>query len=162
MSDIQKNYDPKEIEKSCYQNWEDNGHFQSGQNNNDPYTIMLPPPNVTGTLHMGHGFQHTLMDILIRYQRMMGKDTLWQPGTDHAGIVTQMVVERQLNADNISRHDLGREEFVKKIWEWKEKSGNNITSQMRRLGTSVDWDRERFTMDEDLSAGARLQLFRFL
>ncbi|MFT6834370.1 MAG: valyl-tRNA synthetase [Francisellaceae bacterium] len=160
MSDIQKVYNPKEIEKTCYQNWENNGHFSSGKTNADPYVIMLPPPNVTGTLHMGHGFQHTLMDILIRYNRMMGKDTLWQPGTDHAGIATQMVVERQLSAENISRHDLGRDAFIEKIWEWKEKSGGNITSQMRRLGTSVDWERERFTMDDDLSIAVKEQFVR--
>ncbi|MCL4111820.1 UNVERIFIED_CONTAM: hypothetical protein GTU68_018076 [Idotea baltica] len=112
---------------------------------------MLPPPNVTGTLHMGHGFQMSLMDILTRYNRMCGKDTLWQPGTDHAGIATQMVVERQLNADGISRHDLGRESFLDKVWEWKELSGGTITKQMRRIGASPDWDRERFTMDEGLS-----------
>lgn len=149
--EMNKNYNPKEIEQSNYQNWEASGKFACGNTDSkDTYTIMLPPPNVTGTLHMGHGFQMSLMDILIRYNRMSGKDTLWQPGTDHAGIATQMVVERQLNAQNISRHDLGRENFVSKIWEWKELSGGTITSQMRRIGASPDWDRERFTMDDGL------------
>lgn len=150
--EINKNYNPKEIEQANYQNWEASGKFACGNTDSkDTYTIMLPPPNVTGTLHMGHGFQMSLMDILIRYNRMSGKDTLWQPGTDHAGIATQMVVERQLNAQGISRHDLGRENFVSKVWEWKELSGGTITSQMRRIGASPDWDRERFTMDKGLS-----------
>lgn len=153
---MNKNYNPKEIEQSNYQNWESAGKFACPTENNhseskDTFSVMLPPPNVTGTLHMGHGFQMTLMDILTRYNRMTGKDTLWQPGTDHAGIATQMVVERQLNAQGISRHDLGRENFVSKIWEWKELSGGTITSQMRRIGASPDWDRERFTMDDGLS-----------
>ncbi|MBK2242891.1 valine--tRNA ligase [Francisella tularensis] len=150
--EINKNYNPKEIEQANYQNWEASGKFACGNTDSkDTYTIMLPPPNVTGTLHMGHGFQMSLMDILIRYNRMSGKDTLWQPGTDHAGIATQMVVERQLNAQGISRHDLGRENFVSKVWEWKELSGGTITSQMCRIGASPDWDRERFTMDKGLS-----------
>ncbi|GAB4222194.1 MAG: valine--tRNA ligase [Francisella sp.] len=149
---INKNYNPKEIEQVNYQKWQDLDKFACGNSSSpEKYSIMLPPPNVTGTLHMGHGFQMTLMDILIRYNRMLGKDTLWQPGTDHAGIATQMVVERQLNAQGISRHDLGREDFVKKVWEWKELSGGTITLQMRRLGSSPDWSRERFTMDEGLS-----------
>ncbi len=117
----------------------------------DSFSILLPPPNVTGTLHMGHGFNQTLMDMLTRYHRMKGENTLWQPGTDHAGIATQIVVERQLDQKGISRHDLGREEFIEKVWEWKEDSGGKITQQMRRLGTSPDWSRERFTMDEGLS-----------
>lgn len=150
--EINKNYNPKEIEQANYQNWEASGKFACGNTDSkDTYTIMLPPPNITGTLHMGHGFQMSLMDILIRYNRMSGKDTLWQPGTDHAGIATQMVVERQLNAQGISRHDLGRENFVSKVWEWKELSGGTITSQMCRIGASPDWDRERFTMDKGLS-----------
>ncbi len=115
------------------------------------YCIMLPPPNVTGTLHMGHAFQHTLMDALIRYHRMRGDNTLWQPGTDHAGIATQIVVERQLDQQNVNRHDLGREEFVNRVWQWKEESGSTISRQMRRLGASCDWSRERFTMDAGLS-----------
>ena len=109
---------------------------------------MLPPPNVTGSLHMGHGFGFTLMDVLIRYHRMRGDNTLWQAGTDHAGIATQMVVERQLEFEGKTRHDLGREKFVEKVWEWKAESGGNITRQLRRLGASMDWSRERFTMDE--------------
>ncbi|WP_119343425.1 valine--tRNA ligase [Facilibium subflavum] len=148
---MQKNYDPQEIEQQCYKDWEAKGYFQCGNTKGETFAIMLPPPNVTGTLHMGHGFQHTLMDVLTRYHRMMGDDTLWQPGTDHAGIATQMVVERQLNNQGVSRHDLGREKFIEKIWQWKEYSGNNIGKQMRRLGTSPDWSRERFTMDEGLS-----------
>ncbi|AXA32950.1 valine--tRNA ligase [Francisella adeliensis] len=150
--EINKNYNPKEIEQTNYQNWEESGKFACGNAESaEKFAVMLPPPNVTGTLHMGHGFQMTLMDILTRYNRMSGKDTLWQPGTDHAGIATQMVVERQLNADGISRHDLGRESFLDKVWEWKELSGGTITKQMRRIGASPDWERERFTMDEGLS-----------
>ncbi|BCD92516.1 valine--tRNA ligase [Francisella halioticida] len=150
--EMNKNYNPKEIEESNYQNWESAGKFAcSNSESKDTFAVMLPPPNVTGTLHMGHGFQMILMDILTRYNRMTGKDTLWQPGTDHAGIATQMVVERQLNAQGISRHDLGRENFVSKVWEWKELSGGTITSQMRRIGASPDWGRERFTMDDGLS-----------
>lgn len=150
--EINKNYNPKEIEQANYKNWEASGKFACDNTNSaDKFAVMLPPPNVTGTLHMGHGFQMSLMDILTRYNRMNGKDTLWQPGTDHAGIATQMVVERQLNADGISRHDLGRESFLDKVWEWKELSGGTITSQMRRIGASPDWQRERFTMDDGLS-----------
>lgn len=151
---MDKTYDPKSIEKECYQDWEQSGYFAPA-GKGKPYTIMLPPPNVTGSLHMGHGFGSTLMDILIRYHRMCGDNTLWQPGTDHAGIATQMVVERQLNTQNKTRHDLGREEFVKKIWEWKKESGGTITRQFRRLGASLDWENERFTMDEDLSQAVR-------
>ncbi|ODN41949.1 valine--tRNA ligase [Piscirickettsia litoralis] len=147
---MDKTYQPDSIEKNHYQSWEKKGYF-SPQGNGTPYSIMLPPPNVTGTLHMGHGFQHTLMDTLIRYHRMQGDQTLWQPGTDHAGIATQMVVERQLAAENTSRHDLGRDAFIDKVWQWKEQSGGTITQQMRRMGTSPDWSRERFTMDEGLS-----------
>ena len=147
---IATTYDPTEIEKKWYQIWEQQGYFKpSGQG--ESFCIMIPPPNVTGSLHMGHGFNNAIMDALTRYNRMSGKNTLWQPGTDHAGIATQMVVERQLGAQNISRHDLGREKFIEKIWEWKEQSGGTITRQIRRLGSSVDWSRERFTMDEGLS-----------
>ncbi|MCU4356587.1 valine--tRNA ligase [Acinetobacter ursingii] len=147
---IATTYDPTEIEKKWYQTWEQQGYFKpSGQG--ESFCIMIPPPNVTGSLHMGHGFNNTIMDALTRYNRMMGKNTLWQPGTDHAGIATQMVVERQLAAQNVSRHDLGREQFIDKVWEWKEQSGGTITKQIRRLGSSVDWSRERFTMDEGLS-----------
>ncbi|OYY92437.1 MAG: valine--tRNA ligase [Hydrogenophilales bacterium 28-61-23] len=141
-----------EIEKRWYAFWEGANYFGMGQQEDCPfYCIMLPPPNVTGTLHMGHAFQHGLMDALTRYQRMCGANTLWQPGTDHAGIATQIVVERQLDAQNVTRHDLGREKFLEKVWEWKEHSGSTITRQMRRLGTSPDWSRERFTMDAGLS-----------
>ena len=147
---IATTYDPTEIERKWYQTWEQNGYFKPSQQG-DSFCIMIPPPNVTGSLHMGHGFNNAIMDALTRYNRMMGKNTLWQPGTDHAGIATQMVVERQLAAQDISRHDLGREKFIDKIWQWKEQSGGNITNQIRRLGSSVDWSRERFTMDDGLS-----------
>jgi valyl-tRNA synthetase len=151
---MEKTYDPRAIEQRLYKHWEDNGYFApSGKG--EPYCIMIPPPNVTGTLHMGHAFQDTLMDLLIRYQRMRGRMTLWQPGTDHAGIATQMVVERQLNAEGKTRHDLGRDDFIRRIWEWKAESGGNITNQLRRMGASVDWSRERFTMDEGLSRAVR-------
>ena len=150
--ELAKSFEPAEIEKRWYAQWESAGYFKASNNAEAPaYCIMLPPPNVTGTLHMGHAFQHTLMDALTRYHRMSGDNTLWQPGTDHAGIATQIVVERQLDAQNISRHDLGREKFLEKVWDWKEHSGSSITQQMRRLGTSPDWSRERFTMDEGLS-----------
>lgn len=147
---MEKTYNPQAIESRLYQDWETNKYFAPA-GNGPGYCIMLPPPNVTGSLHMGHAFQHTLMDILIRYHRMKGDKTLWQCGTDHAGIATQMVVERQLEQQGISRHDLGREKFVEKVWEWKQESGNTITRQLRRLGTSMDWSRERFTMDDGLS-----------
>ncbi|MCX5466571.1 valine--tRNA ligase [Acinetobacter nematophilus] len=147
---IATTYDPTEIEKKWYKTWEEKGYFQPSRKG-DSFCIMIPPPNVTGSLHMGHGFNNAIMDALTRYNRMSGKNTLWQPGTDHAGIATQMVVERQLAAQDISRHDLGREKFIDKIWEWKEQSGGTITRQIRRLGSSVDWSRERFTMDEGLS-----------
>jgi valyl-tRNA synthetase len=148
---MEKTFDPQSIESSCYSRWEQQGLFApSGEGS--PYCILLPPPNVTGSLHMGHAFQHTIMDALIRYRRMKGDNTLWQVGTDHAGIATQMVVERQLNAQGKTRHDLGRDAFIEKIWEWKELSGGTITNQMRRLGASADWSREVFTMDENLSA----------
>lgn len=147
---MDKTFNPQDIEQKRYHHWEQKGYFKaSGEG--DPYCILLPPPNVTGSLHMGHAFQHTIMDALTRYHRMKGNNTLWQCGTDHAGIATQMVVERQLNAQNKTRHDLGREAFVEKIWEWKEHSGGTITQQMRRLGDSPDWDREVFTMDDNLS-----------
>ena len=146
---LDKSFDFKEKEQKWYSLWEDKGAFKSGQRlDAESYTIVLPPPNVTGSLHIGHALNHTLQDILIRFERMRGKDVLWQPGMDHAGIATQMVVERQLNAQGISRHDLGREKFLEKIWEWKEKSGGIIFNQMRRLGQSCDWSRSRFTMDE--------------
>ena len=172
--ELAKSFEPADIEKRWYAQWESAGYFKAGaydstrastlkgtracsgseslcEDTPPAYCIMLPPPNVTGTLHMGHAFQHTLMDALTRYHRMAGDDTLWQPGTDHAGIATQIVVERQLDAQGVSRHDLGREKFLEKVWEWKEHSGSTITRQMRRLGTSPDWSRERFTMDAGLS-----------
>ena len=151
--ELAKSFEPAEIEARWYPLWESNGYFKAGLDATKPhnYCILLPPPNVTGTLHMGHAFQHTLMDALTRYHRMLGDNTLWQPGTDHAGIATQIVVERQLEAQGISRRDIGREAFVERVWEWKEQSGSTITRQMRRLGASCDWDRERFTMDEALS-----------
>ncbi|MCV2884469.1 valine--tRNA ligase [Aestuariibacter sp. AA17] len=151
---MDKTFNPQAIEQKRYQAWEDKGYFKAS-GHGDPYCILLPPPNVTGSLHMGHAFQHTIMDALIRYHRMKGDNTLWQCGTDHAGIATQMVVERQLNAENKTRHDLGRDAFVDKIWEWKDHSGGTITRQMRRLGTSPDWEREAFTMDDDLSDAVR-------
>ena len=150
--ELAKSFEHHDIEKRWYQTWEQSGWFDMGREEGRPfYCILLPPPNVTGTLHMGHAFQHGLMDALIRYHRMDGDNTLWQPGTDHAGIATQIVVERQLDAQKVSRHDLGREKFLEKVWEWKKHSGSTITRQMRRLGTSPDWSRERFTMDEGLS-----------
>lgn len=147
---MDKTYSPEALEQACYAKWESK-HFFKPHGDGENYCIMLPPPNVTGSLHMGHGFQHTLMDILTRYKRMLGANTLWQPGTDHAGISTQLVVERHLEANGLSRKELGREAFLEKVWEWKEASGNEITRQMRRIGSSVDWTRERFTMDEGLS-----------
>jgi valyl-tRNA synthetase len=150
---LAKSFEPKNIESRWYQFWEERGYYAAGldADKSDNFCILLPPPNVTGTLHMGHGFNQTIMDALTRYHRMRGDNTLWQPGTDHAGIATQIVVERQLDAQGVSRHDLGREKFLEKVWEWKEYSGDTITKQMRRLGTSPDWSRERFTMDAGLS-----------
>ncbi|MCW5588759.1 MAG: valine--tRNA ligase [Legionellales bacterium] len=154
---MEKTYDPSQIERTWYQTWEKNNYF-APRGEGKPYCIMIPPPNVTGSLHMGHGFQHSLMDALIRYHRMRGFKTLWQPGTDHAGISTQMVVERQLMNEGLTRRELGREKFVERIWQWKEHSGNTITGQIRRLGDSVDWTRERFTLDAGLS-NAVLEVF---
>ncbi|MDP2224390.1 valine--tRNA ligase [Nitrosomonas sp.] len=150
--ELEKSFDPKRIEDRWYSIWELAGHFKpTAITDQSAYCIMLPPPNVTGTLHMGHAFQHTLMDALTRYHRMLGDNTLWQPGTDHAGIATQIVVERQLDQQKLDRRTLGREAFLEKVWQWKEESGSTITRQMRRLGTSCDWTRERFTMDAALS-----------
>ncbi|HTP97075.1 MAG TPA: valine--tRNA ligase [Burkholderiales bacterium] len=150
--ELAKSFEPAAIEAHWYPVWEQSGLFKAGFEPAKPaFSILLPPPNVTGTLHMGHAFQHTLMDALIRMHRMRGDNTLWQPGTDHAGIATQIVVERQLDAENVSRRSLGRERFVERVWQWKEQSGSMITRQMRRLGASCDWSRERFTMDEGLS-----------
>ncbi len=151
LSQLENAYNPSAVEAGMYQGWEESGYFQPTFDKDDSFSIALPPPNVTGSLHMGHGFNNAIMDALTRYHRMDGDNTLWQPGTDHAGIATQMVVERRLNAEGIRRHDLGRDAFIDKIWEWKEESGDNITTQIRRLGSSVDWSRERFTMDDGLS-----------
>ncbi|MBG2876712.1 valine--tRNA ligase [Proteus alimentorum] len=150
-------YNPAEIEQPLYQHWEKNGYFKAnGDTTKESFCIVIPPPNVTGSLHMGHAFQQTIMDTMIRYQRMQGKNTLWQSGTDHAGIATQMVVERKIAAEEgKNRHDYGRDAFIDKIWEWKAESGGNISNQMRRLGNSVDWERERFTMDEGLSKAVK-------
>lgn len=160
IDNLSTNYNPVNIEQKWYKIWEQQGHFKPQSNSaiidkQNTFSIALPPPNVTGSLHMGHGFNNTIMDTLTRYHRMMGHNTLWQPGTDHAGIATQMVVERQLGLQGISRHDLGREKFIDKVWAWKEQSGNNITRQIRRLGSSVDWSRERFTMDDGLSQAVK-------
>ena len=168
---MDKSYNPHAIEQNWYQTWEEKGYFApqgSGnaaggrtpgaatpQGGEQSFCIMIPPPNVTGSLHMGHGFNNTVMDTLTRYHRMKGDNTLWQPGTDHAGIATQMVVERQLGAEGKTRHDLGREKFIERVWEWKAESGGNITRQLRRLGSSLDWSHERFTMDDGLSEAVR-------
>ena len=159
---LNKAYEPAAIEQQLYDRWERGGWFKpSGEG--DPYCIMIPPPNVTGSLHMGHAFQDTIMDILIRFHRMSGRNTLWQAGMDHAGIATQMVVERRLEQHNQSRHDLGRERFVSRVWEWKKESGGTINRQLRRMGASLDWKRERFTMDEGLSHAVQevfIQLYK--
>ncbi len=167
-AELSKSFEPADIESRWYDEWNRRGYFQAGRHvetgtDPQPYCIQFPPPNVTGTLHMGHAFNQTIMDGLIRYHRMSGDDTVFIPGTDHAGIATQIVVERQLDAQKRSRHDLGRERFVEKVWEWKEQSGNTITSQVRRLGASADWPREYFTMDDRMSRGVVetfVQLFR--
>ena len=149
---MDKRFDSNYIEKKWYKRWLGSGAFASNnQSPKEPYVIMMPPPNVTGSLHIGHALTFTIQDILIRFHRMQGLDVLWQPGTDHAGIATQMVVERELAKSNLTRHGLGREKFVEKVWEWKEKSGGEITNQLRALGASPDWEKERFTMDEGLS-----------
>ncbi len=156
--ELSKSFEPSDIESRWYAEWARRGYFEGGQHvqtgtDPQPYVVQFPPPNVTGTLHMGHAFNQTIMDGLVRYHRMRGDDTVFVPGTDHAGIATQIVVERQLDAQKVSRHDLGREKFVEKVWEWKGQSGSTITSQVRRLGASADWAREYFTMDERMSRG---------
>ena len=156
--DIPKQYDPKQAEHSHYQRWEQRGYFAPEINrdpNAPPFSIVIPPPNVTGSLHMGHALQHTMMDVVTRYKRMCGYRTMWLPGTDHAGISTQLMVTRELKKEGLTRHDLGREKFVERVWKWKKESGGQITRQMRREGASVDWSREKFTMDEDLSHAVR-------
>lgn len=156
--DIPKQYDPKEAEQHHYERWEANGYFAPEINHNPDapvFTIVIPPPNVTGSLHMGHALQHTLMDVMTRHKRMSGFRTLWLPGTDHAGISTQLMVSRALKKEGKSRHDLGREKFIERVWQWKRESGGQITTQMRREGASVDWSREKFTMDADLSSAVR-------
>ena len=157
---MDKTYQPDAVEARIYAQWEENGsfgcgHTRSGESNGESYSIVIPPPNVTGSLHMGHALNNTLQDILARFERLRGKDVLWQPGTDHTGIATQMVVERQLAEDGKTRHDLGRDAFTERVWEWKAESGGTIIGQLRRLGASCDWQRERFTMDEGLSAAVR-------
>ena len=151
LSQLENAYNPAQVEAGMYQGWEESGYFQPTFDKDESFSIALPPPNVTGSLHMGHGFNNAIMDALTRYHRMDGDNTLWQPGTDHAGIATQMVVERRLEAQGLKRRDMTRADFIDKVWEWKEESGGNITSQIRRLGSSVDWSRERFTMDDGLS-----------
>ena len=153
---LDKSYQPSAIEEPTYRLWEEAGAFGAGRPDRvgaRPYAIVIPPPNVTGSLHMGHALNNTLQDVLIRFERMRGRDVLWQPGTDHAGIATQMVVERQLlERQEPNRRDLGREDFIERVWKWKEESGGAIINQLKRLGASCDWSRERFTMDEGLSA----------
>src|SRR6202521_356696 len=153
---LDKTYRPAEVEAKFYAIWEASGAFSANpESGTVPYTIAMPPPNVTGSLHMGHALTFTLQDILIRYHRMKGRDALWQPGTDHAGIATQMVVERQLELEQTNRHKLGRDAFIERVWRWKAESGGTITRQLRALGASPDWSRERFTLDEGLSLAVR-------
>src|SRR5215475_14408634 len=153
---LEKNFNAAEVEARHYARWEQGGYFASHLDSPAiPYTIMMPPPNVTGSLHIGHALTFTLQDILTRYARARGRDALWQPGTDHAGIATQLVVERQLKEQGKTKHDLGRDAFLETVWRWKEQSGGTIIRQLERLGASADWDRERFTMDEGLSAAVR-------
>ncbi len=154
---MDSSFDPHAIEQKLYEQWEQAGDF-APLGNGPNYSIMIPPPNVTGSLHMGHAFQHTLIDALIRYHRMKGDRTLWQMGTDHAGISTQMLVDRQLSAQGIDRHEIGREAFVEKVWEWRNTSGGTISRQLRRMGSSLDWSRERFTLDDGFSR-AVLEVF---
>src|ERR1043166_8641231 len=156
--EIPKQYDPKQAEQHHYERWEQQGYFapEINRDENAPaFSIVIPPPNVTGSLHMGHALQHTMMDVITRYKRMCGYRTMWLPGMDHAGISTQLMVSRELKKENLTRHDLGREKFVERVWKWKNESGGQITKQMRREGASVDWSREKFTMDEDLSRAVR-------
>ena len=151
---MDKTFSPSDIESRWYEQWEANNYF-APSDADEAFCIPIPPPNVTGTLHMGHGFQQAIMDALIRFNRMKGRSTLWQVGTDHAGIATQMLVERQLESKGITRQDLGRDAFIDKVWDWKAESGGTITQQLRRLGASADWSRERFTMDPQLSEAVK-------
>ena len=152
MSELSATFTPAQIESALYEKWIKNGYFKADSSSKkQPFTIVIPPPNVTGSLHIGHALDHTIQDLLIRMKRMKGFEALWLPGMDHAGIATQNVVEKQLATTGKSRHDLGREKFIEKVWEWKREFGGAILNQMKRLGDSVDWDRERFTMDEGLS-----------
>ena len=151
---MENSFDPEKIERELYTHWETSDLFKP-TGNGDSYCILIPPPNVTGTLHMGHAFNQTLMDALIRYQRMNGRHTLWQMGTDHAGIATQMLVERQLAAEGKTRHDLGRDPFIERVWDWKHESGDTISRQIRRMGSSLDWSRDRFTMDDGYAAAVQ-------
>ena len=150
--ELAKTYDPKGLEDRLYQKWLDNGYFHAQVNRDKkPFTIVMPPPNITGKLHMGHALDNTMQDILTRYKRMQGYNALWVPGTDHASISTEVKVIDQLRSEGIDKEELGREGFLKRTWEWKEEYGGTITSQLRKLGSSCDWDRERFTMDEGCS-----------
>src|SRR3989338_4586368 len=156
VSELPKVYDTKQVEKNWYQRWMDQGYFKASANpKKKPYSIVIPPPNITGILHMGHALNNTLQDILVRYHRMKGHEALWMPGTDHAGIATQNVVERSLKEEGLTRHALGREKFLERVWKWREKYGNTIIRQLQRLGSSCDWERTRFTMDEGLSVAVR-------
>ncbi|RLB79227.1 MAG: valine--tRNA ligase, partial [Deltaproteobacteria bacterium] len=156
---LEKAFEPQEVEKRWYRYWEENGLFKPDMSSDkEPFCIVIPPPNVTGTLHMGHALNNTLQDILCRYKRMKGYNVLWQPGTDHAGIATQNVVEKDLAAKGTTRHEIGRERFIELVWEWRKKYGGLIINQLKRLGCSCDWSRERFTMDEGLSR-AVLEVF---
>ncbi len=154
--ELSKNYEPRQAEERWYAYWLENHFFHAeDKSEKPPFAIVIPPPNVTGILHMGHALNNTLQDIIIRYKRMQGFNALWMPGTDHAGIATQNVVEQELAREGISRHDLGREKFIERVWEWRSKYGGAIINQLKRLGSSCDWERERFTMDEGLSKAVR-------
>ena len=163
MTELPKAYEPADVEPRWYEFWQSEGVFRASVDPDDQrpaYVIALPPPNVNGSLHMGHALMGTLEDALIRHQRMRGLNTLWQPGIDHAGIATQTVVERQLRRENLSRHDLGREKFLERVWQWKEQSGGRIAEQMRALGCSADWERTKFTMDPELSRAVKESFVR--
>ena len=154
--DLPKNFNPQEVESRWYAFWEDEGYFRADANSQKPaFAIVMPPPNVTGSLHIGHMLNHTVQDVVVRWKRMQGFNTLWLPGMDHAGIATQNVVERELRKEGKTRHDLGREKFVERVWEWKKEYGGRILNQIRRIGSSCDWSRERFTFDEGLSQAVR-------